>query len=62
MIFIKRTSESGAVSLLQQSFRVDKYWPNRAVRAEVDLDKDEIRFCRLRKSNPEDQPVLRKVK
>jgi hypothetical protein len=57
--FLRRTDGSGAVSLLQRTFKVDRWWPHRLVRAEVDLDADKIRFYRLRKVDPTDQPLLR---
>jgi hypothetical protein len=59
--FLRRTSESGSVSILQRTFQVDRDWPHRLVRAELDLDADLIHFYRLRKADPTDQPLLKKV-
>lgn len=58
VVFLRRTSESGAITLLGRSFPVDPLWQHRLVRAEVDLEADLIHFYRLRKSDPSDQPLL----
>ena len=42
-------------------FEVDTAWPNRLVRAEVDLDAGHIRFYALRRRDPSRQPLLREV-
>jgi hypothetical protein len=47
--------------LLGRRFEVDATWPNRLVRAEVDLDADSIRFYALRRREPDRQPLLREV-
>ena len=36
-------------------------WPNRLVRCEVDLDKDQIRFFTLRRKEPTCQPQILEV-
>lgn len=61
VIFIRRTSEKGVVTLLKRSFLVDPLWPHRLVRVELDLDHDRLNFHRLRKSDPTDQPLLKSV-
>lgn len=61
VIFIRRTSEAGSVVVLKRSFAVDRDWPHRLVRAELDLDADMIHFHRLRKRDPENQPLIRSV-
>jgi hypothetical protein len=61
VIFIRRTSEAGSVLLLKRIFTVDRDWPHRLVRAELDLDADKIHFYRLRKRDPEDQPLIRSI-
>jgi hypothetical protein len=38
LIFLRRTDAQGSVELLGHRFTVDPLWPNRLVRAEVDLD------------------------
>lgn len=62
VIFLRRTGETGAVSLLKRTFHADPDWPHRLVRAELDLDTDLIHFFRLRKRDPDDQPLLRSVR
>lgn len=61
VIFLRRATERGAVSLLGHTFDVDPHWPYRLVRAEVDLDADVIRFYALRRRDPTAQPLLRTV-
>lgn len=62
MIYLRRTDESGTVEMLGQRFVVDRLWPHRLVRAEVDLDSQVIRFYRLRRRDPTDQPLLNQIK
>src|SRR5262245_57835205 len=61
IVYVRRTGERGAVELLGRRFEVDATWPNRLVRAEVDLDADSIRFYALRRREPDRQPLLREV-
>jgi hypothetical protein len=60
-IFLRRTSEAGEATLLGRTFAVDRQWPHRLVRAEVDLDAGRIRFYALRRRAPAEQPLLREV-
>jgi transposase-like protein len=62
LIYVRRTNGAGAVDMLGRTFPVDPRWPNRLVRAEVDLDGGLIRFYRLRRREPADQPLLGQVK
>ncbi len=61
VIFIRRTSEAGAVSLLGHTFEVDPLWPHRLVRCEIDLGNQTIRFHALRRRDPNHQPLLRRT-
>jgi hypothetical protein len=61
MVFLRRTSEQGQVSLLGHTFLVDKNWPHRLVRAEVDLDASLISFYALRRREPKGQRLLTTV-
>jgi putative transposase len=61
MIYLRRTSAVGTVEVLGQSFEGDPHWLNRLVRVEVDLDGDKIRIYRLRRREPQDQPLLREL-
>jgi hypothetical protein len=61
IISLRRTSAVGAVEALGRSFDVDPHWLNRLVRVEVDLDGDKIRIYRLRRREPQDQPLLREL-
>lgn len=61
IIYLRRTSDQGRVSLLGRSFAVDPHWPHRLVRAEVDLTEKHIRFFALRRRDPIAQPLLKEV-
>lgn len=61
VIFLRRTNERGVVELLGRSYPVDPLWPHRLVRAEVNLSGGEIRFYRLRRREPTQQPLIRTV-
>jgi hypothetical protein len=61
IVYLRRTGETGAAELLGHRFEVDRTWPNRLVRAEVDLDAGRIRFYALRRRDPARQPLLREV-
>jgi hypothetical protein len=59
IIYLRRTSAAGTVEVLGRSLEVDLHWLNRLVRVEVDLDADKIRIYRLRRREPQDQPLLK---
>jgi hypothetical protein len=61
IVYLRRTSAAGTVEVLGRSFEVGPHWLNRLVRVEVDLDGDKIRIYRLRRREPEDQPLLREL-
>ena len=61
IVYLRRTDATGAVEVLGRSFEVDRQWVHRLVRAEVDLDGGVIRFYRLRRREPGDQPMMREV-
>lgn len=61
LIFIRRTTQSGAVFILGRNFAVDEKWAGRLVRCEVVLDEKVIRFHRLRRRAPTEQPLLRQT-
>jgi hypothetical protein len=61
LIFIRRTSEQGTVSLLGRPFPVTADWPHRLVRCDMDLQAGLIRFHALRRRAPAHQPLLREV-
>ena len=61
VIFLRRTSDTGSVNLLQHRFLVDSTWPHRLVRCEVNLDAHCIRFYRLRRRAPAEQPLVGEV-
>jgi hypothetical protein len=61
IVYLRRTNAAGAVELLGRSFEADPHWLNRLVRAEVDLDGGEVRIHGLRRREPSEQPLLRRV-
>jgi transposase len=58
VIYLRRTDDAGRVSLLGHSWLVSASWCHRLVRAEVDLDRGQIRCYRLRRREPQQQPLL----
>ena len=61
VVFLRRTNDAGAVALLGHTFSLDALWPHRLVRCEVQLPSGPIRFYRLRRRQPDDQPLIREV-
>ena len=61
IIYLRRTNDKGRISLLGHTFTVDRHWLNRLVRAEVDLDANQLRFFALRRREPTDQPLLKEL-
>lgn len=61
VIFLRRTNANGSATLLGHTFDVDPLWCHRLVRCEVDLSHQCIRFLRLRRRTPTDQPLLQTV-
>ena len=61
VIFLRRTNDRGEADLLGQCWPVDPAWPNRLVRAEVDLTKGQIRFYRLRRREPKQQTLIKTI-
>ena len=61
IIYLRRTSAVGTVGVLGRSFEVDPHWLNRLVRVEVDLDGNKILIYRLRRREPQDQPLLKEL-
>lgn len=61
IIFIRRTTVAGRADVLGRLYDVDRHWPLRLVRAELDLDALRIRFHALRRREPADQPLLNEL-
>lgn len=61
VIFLRRTNNKGVADLLGHSYQVDPAWPNRLIRAEVDLTRGQIRFYRLRRREPKQQPLIKTI-
>jgi hypothetical protein len=61
IVYIRRTNDKGRVTILGHRFAVDRHWLHRLVRAQVDLDTNQIRFFALRRREPTDQPLLKEV-
>jgi hypothetical protein len=58
VIFIRRTDDTGHVSLLANRFHVDAAWNHRLVRCELHLRSQTIHCFGLRRAQPDDQPLL----
>lgn len=61
VIFIRRTNDQGAVSLLGHTFPLDATWPHRLVRCEVNLTRGEITCFKLRRREPHDHPKIKTI-
>jgi len=61
IIYIRRTNDTGRIHVLGHTFGVDRHWLHRLVRAEVDLDAEQLRVFALRRRQPIDQPLLKEV-
>jgi putative transposase len=61
LVYLRRTSGTGEVTLLGRTWAVSAVWPNRLVRCEVDLEGDKIRFFTLRRKEPKSQPQVLEV-
>ena len=61
LIYIRRTAQTGAVSILGHDVPVEEQWAGRLVRCQVLLAQQRIRFFRLRRRNPQDQPLLKEI-
>jgi hypothetical protein len=58
IVYLRRTTDTGRASVLGHSYLVDRHWPHRLVRAEVDLGAGRLRFFALRRREPTDQPLI----
>lgn len=58
LIFLRRTTDQGTVSLLGHTVAVAAHWPYRLVRCDVDLEAGCIRCFALRRRDPTHQPLL----
>jgi len=58
VIFLRRTTDTGSASVLETSLAVDKQWPNRLVRCELDVLTSELKIHALRRRQPDWQPLL----
>jgi len=61
VVFVRRTSEQGAVTLLGHQFPVDPHWCHRLVRCELSFADACIHFYGLRRAAPDLQPLLRQT-
>jgi predicted transcriptional regulator len=61
IVYLRRTTATGAVEVLGHSFEVDPHWPHRLVRVEFDLDAGRMQFFALRRREPESQPMLKEL-
>jgi hypothetical protein len=61
LVYIRRTNQQGMVTMLGQSFPVDRNWTGRLVRCEVLLHEARICFYQLRRREPKEQPILNEI-
>lgn len=60
-VFLRRTTDAGAVAVLGHTFPLDPLWPHRLVRCVVNFDTHRMQFYRLRRRDPVDQPLITEV-
>jgi putative transposase len=58
LVYLRRSNGHSEVTLFGRTWSLPEVWPHRLVRAEVDLDRDKIRFFRLRRREPGSQPLI----
>jgi len=58
LVFLRRTSETGNVTILNRVHHIDRHWPHRLVRADLDIDARRLEVFALRRREPDDQPLL----
>jgi hypothetical protein len=61
LIYLRRTTDKGALTLLGHCWEIDPLWQHRLVRSEIDLKASQIRFYRLRRREPSQQPLIKTV-
>jgi len=59
LIYLRRTNERGAVNILGHTWEVDPLWIHRLLRCHVDLVHHRIDFYRLRRREPNAQPLIK---
>ncbi len=58
IVYLRRTTDAGRAIVLGRSYDVDRHWPHRLVRAELDFTTARLSFFGLRRRQPDDQPLL----
>lgn len=59
LIYLRRCTERGTISVLGRAWTVDRAWAHRLVRTEIDLVRGELACFGVRRSDPTTQPLLR---
>ena len=62
VIYLRRTDHAGTIRVLGHRWEVDRLWVHRLVRAEVDLEANQIRCYRLPRHAPDEQPLVKTFK
>lgn len=62
LVYLRRTDGNGAVFFLGRKFLVDRNWLHRLVRCEFHILAGEIRCYRLRRREPDQQPLTKTIK
>lgn len=61
VIFLRRTTATGHVEVLGHRYLADTHWAHRLLRVEVDLTKHQVRLYRLRRREPDQQPLIKTI-
>ena len=58
LVFLRRTTDAGNLTILNRRYPVDPRWAHRLVRVELDIDAHRIDVFALRRRAPDDQPLI----
>jgi hypothetical protein len=58
LIWLRRTSDAGSVTVLNRPYPVDPYWSHRLVRVELDIDARSLSIYAIRRRAPDDHRLI----
>ena len=61
IIYIRRTDDKGHLLVLGNKIEVSANWKHRLIRCEIDIDQKQMGFYALSRSDPNNQPLLRRT-
>ena len=58
LVFLRRTTDAGNLTILNRRYPVDPRWAHRLVRVELDIEARQLDVFALRRRAPDDQPLI----